>query len=625
MKKLLLVLIFAFFSIVLNAQPPQPPTGFRWVLYEQYSDEFNGTFLDVSKWKNSFTGWQGRVPSKFEPTAVSVQSGNMEIKSGNYGTPQGSYTMYGGAVTSVKETAHFGYYECKFKTSKIAMSTTFWLSNSKQDYTPTPCTTDKYSQELDIVEAVGDTRSTFPSFRQKMKSNTHHRYIACGASSETFYSNGTDSALLSSEVWQDYHTYGMQWHDDTSATFYSDGRKGETVLFNTTIDANPFDRPMFMAMVTETYDWLTPYPTDSELNNNAINTAYYDWVRSYRLVPIFDPEPTNVADGLENAGFEFGNLTNWVGWGGSPRIVNTTDPYQGNYAAYIKGVGAHERIVNLKANTTYLLKSYIKVLGGKMVLGAKESNVAETLLASTNITSAAYQQATLEFTTGTETKVKFYFYAQTATDEAYGDNFEIVEKNPPAKPAIFIETIAYNTTPILSNATQSVTVAYNYKANLNRDIKFHLFDSGNNEVYTTTINGLEGFGNNEITLSIGNALPHGNYTLVTDIRPVGGLDGQIIASTNSQITLALNKLEANDFKIELYPNPTSSLVYIKLDEALQGKTELNIYNVLGKEVMKTVLINNELDLNTNLFSNSGIYFLVFRNNEKKAIKKLVIQ
>ncbi len=625
MNKLFFLILFVIISINAKAQPPEPPTGFRWVLYEQYSDEFNGTSLDVTKWKNSFTNWQGRVPAKFEPTAVSVQSGNMQIKSGKYGTPQGAYTMYGGAVTSVKETAHYGYYECRFKSSKIAMSTTFWLSNSKKDYTPTGCATDKYSQELDIAEAAGDTRNTFPSFRQKMKSNTHHRYIPCGASSETFYSSGTDSALLSSEVWEDYHTYGVQWHDTQSATFYSDGRLGETVLFNTTIDANPFDRPMFMAMVTETYNWLTPYPTDAELNNNAINTAYYDWVRSYRLVPIFDPESVNPADGLENAGFEYGNLTNWIGWGSGTRTVNTNAPYQGSYAAYIKGAGAHERIVNLKSNTTYLLKSYIKVLGGKIILGAKENNVAETVLASVNITSPTYQQATLEFTTGTETSVKFYFYAQTTSDEAYGDNFEIIEKNPPVKAPVFTEDINFNSTPILSNATQTLMISYNYKANLNRDIKFRVFDFGNSEVYSTTINGLEGYGNHDITLSLGSTLPNGNYTVVADIRPEGGNDAQIIdTKTSSQLTLSLTDISKNDFNIELFPNPASTLVHIKT-EALQGKTEVEIYNILGRLVMKTEFENNLLDLDLSSLSSSSMYFLILRNNKKTATKKLLIK
>ena len=618
-------MLFAFIciSITTHAQPPQPPTGYRWVLNDQYSDEFNGSSLDITKWQKSFPNWQGRVPAKFEPSAVSVAGGYLQIKSGKYTTPQGAYTMYGGAVTSLKETAHYGYYECKLKTSKIAMSTTFWLSNSKQPYLPTACTTDTYSQELDVVEAVGDIRNTFPSFKTKMKSNSHHRYVPCGASSEIFYSNGTDSAPLSSEVWEDYHTYGTQWHNAKSATFYSDGRQGQTVLFNTTIDTNPFDRPMFMAMVTETYDWLTPYPSDSELNNNAINTAYYDWIRSYRLIPISDPEPINNLYALDNGNFENGNLNNWTGYGTGTRSVTNINPYEGNYAAYIKGIAAHERIINLKPNTTYILNAYAKVLAGKIILGAKENTGAQTFLNSVTISSPTYTRANLEFTTGTETNIKFYFYAQTTTDEAYADNFEIKEKNPSAKAAVFTETISYNNAPVITN--NNIAVSYTYKANIDREIQFHLFDSGNNEVYATTINGLEGYGNHDITFSIGSTLPNGNYSLVADIRPKGGSNTEIIASvTSAPITLSLRDFNRNDFKIELYPNPASDLVHIKT-EALQGKTSVDVYDILGKQLMKTEFENNQLDLDLSPLAKGGTYFIVLKNKEKSSTKKVVIK
>jgi len=40
---------------------------------------------------------------------------------------------------------------------------------------------------------------------------------------------------------------------------------------------------MYMHLVTETYNWEDP-PSDEELLNDDINTTYYDWVRSFRLV-----------------------------------------------------------------------------------------------------------------------------------------------------------------------------------------------------------------------------------------------------------------------------------------------------------------------------------------------------
>lgn len=161
--------------------------------------------------------------------------------------------------------------------------------------------------------------------------------------------------------------------------------------------------------------------------------------------------------------------------------------------------------------------------------------------------------------------------------------------------------------------------------NLNRDIKFRVFDFGNSEVYSTTINGLEGYGNHDITLSLGSTLPNGNYTVVADIRPEGGNDAQIIdTKTSSQLTLSLTDISKNDFNIELFPNPASTLVHIKT-EALQGKTEVEIYNILGRLVMKTEFENNLLDLDLSSLSSSSMYFLILRNNKKTATKKLLIK
>ena len=494
MKKLILLFLLFVFFIELKAQAPKPEVGFRWVLQEQFSDEFDGNTLDTSKWMNSFyTGWQGRPPAKFEPSAVSVLNGTMQIKSGKLVTPQGNYIMYGGAVTSITEAAHYGYYEVKLKASKIAMSSTFWLSNSKQDYTPSSCTDDRYSQELDVVEAVGDTRNTYASFKSKMKSNTHYRYIQCGETDETFYSIGADSETLSSEVWENYHTYGMHWQDDQSATFYADGNLGDTVLFNTTIDANPFDRSMFIAMVTETYNWLTPYPTDAELNNDAINTTYYDWVRSYRLVPIFDAEP---------------------------------------------GVAA----------------------------------------------------------------------------------------NAPAKAPIFTEIINYNATPTLTNNNQTLAISYNYKANLDRALVFKVLDSGDNEVFSTTIDGLEGYGNNDMTFTLPTALSNGTYTIVAAIKPLNGNASDTIDTDSATVTV--QTLSISDFlqekNIKMYPNPTTRIVHINTD-GLEGKTKVIMRNCLGQIVMSRAIENNKLDLDVSNINSKGIYFLTFTNNKTTTIKKLIIK
>ncbi len=406
------------FSITLSyGQPPEPKSGYRWVLWDQYSDEFNGTELDRSKWRDSFRGWKGRSPAKFDPSTISVKEGNMQIRNKKLTTPDGPYTIGGGAVQSLEKTAYFGYYECKFKASRISMSTTFWMSNQKRDIIgPTKlsgdCARDKWSQELDICESIGGRFNGGSKFRTQMNFNTHYRYVDCNGAPEKFYSAGNNAVegngqeanadLVGSESWEDFHTYGCYWKNDKVVDFYVDDNFAGTVNVRRDVVDSPFSRPMGINMVTETYNWAKPHPTDAQLANNAINTSYYDWIRSYRLIPIFDPEFQN-------------------------------------------------------------------------------------------------------------------------------------DNNRPTKPAIFEEEIKWSNAPVVDIANKKVTIHYVYKANLDRDLVIHLYDANQNEVFSKKINALEGFGKNQYVATITNSLPAGNYSVVADIRPVGGSDAQIIAKTDGSV------------------------------------------------------------------------------------------
>ena len=59
---------------------PLPPDGQRWVLNEQFSDEFNGSQLDESKWVTPHPTWIGRAPGLFEKERVSFKDGCMVLE-----------------------------------------------------------------------------------------------------------------------------------------------------------------------------------------------------------------------------------------------------------------------------------------------------------------------------------------------------------------------------------------------------------------------------------------------------------------------------------------------------------------------------------------------------------------
>jgi hypothetical protein len=287
-----LILFIANFSTLL-ADPPKPPKGKRWIINELFSDEFNGTKLDDTKWYDYHPKWKGREPGIFLPSQISVGGGYMMIKGEKlkkdtivkaYGREL-VFNIAGGAVISKSNDAFYGYYECNFKAAKTTMSTTFWLSTDHRTEGPNGC--DKYGLELDIQECIGregDFNGKY--FSKGMNSNSHFWYSDCDK-------KGQDLRAPQSKIKtktmpsQDFYTYGGWWHDASKVSYYLDDHKVKTVDFYSKIKKKPFDQPMHVNLVSETYPfpWIK-LPNDEELTDPTKNTCYYDWVRAYSLVDV---------------------------------------------------------------------------------------------------------------------------------------------------------------------------------------------------------------------------------------------------------------------------------------------------------------------------------------------------
>lgn len=306
MKKWIFASLIATTSAI--AKPPEPELGKRWVINNAYSDEFNGNSLDKKKWRDKHNSWKGRAPAMFDPSTVSVNNGSMQIKNKLLDKPKGKFTIGGGAVQSIDNSAYHGYYESRFKASRLNMSTTFWLSGGERvavqgkNHLGQSCDDDSYGMELDIVEAVGGVidKPFGVKFRTAMQYNTHVWYRGCDKTQKRAmrFSKGANAAegdgtnsfsnKLSDdkEVWQDFNTYAAWWKNENNVTFYLNNNFAGHIEIDTSVAEKPYSQPLQMQMVTETYDWARPLPTPSELANDQINTSYYDWVRSYYYVDV---------------------------------------------------------------------------------------------------------------------------------------------------------------------------------------------------------------------------------------------------------------------------------------------------------------------------------------------------
>ena len=73
-----------------------------------------------------------------------------------------------------------------------------------------------------------------------------------------------------------------------------------------------------------------------------------------------------------------------------------------------------------------------------------------------------------------------------------------------------------------------------------------------------------------------------------------------------------------DKEISLYPNPTTGIVYIKLDNAFDAV----VYNYQGQVVKREYDNEGQLDL-SNL--STGVYFVEIRDGQNVMIEKVIVK
>jgi len=274
-----LAVLMMLLTINVIAQPALPEQGYRWVLNQELSDEFDGSTLDLVKWKNTDpTKWIGRVPGLFMAEAVSVSNGKMCMTTDKLSAPQvingNTFTHQGGHVISQKRVKPGSFIECKMKANKTFMSSTFWLINYSNE--TTGC--DRRTTELDIQECIGYPDSKTQT--QRMGSNTHSRNVPAECTQVASGSRG-NNVTTPTKCYSDYYTYAAWWKSPTEILFYLNG-----VYQYTVTPYADFNLEMYIKLVCETYDW-SPVPADGGMTGTwDERTTFYDWVRTYTYLAI---------------------------------------------------------------------------------------------------------------------------------------------------------------------------------------------------------------------------------------------------------------------------------------------------------------------------------------------------
>lgn len=89
---------------------------------------------------------------------------------------------------------------------------------------------------------------------------------------------------------------------------------------------------------------------------------------------------------------------------------------------------------------------------------------------------------------------------------------------------------------------------------------------------------------------------------------------------NNQDKLLVQKSIEN---LSIYPNPVTVNGKITIDTKSNDPKEIEIYNVVGKKVISTVLTNKEYYLPNTV--TSGIYIIKVRENNATATRKLIVK
>lgn len=106
-------------------------------------------------------------------------------------------------------------------------------------------------------------------------------------------------------------------------------------------------------------------------------------------------------------------------------------------------------------------------------------------------------------------------------------------------------------------------------------------------------------------------------------------DGNCSATTtifiDAQICGGINNAQASTTGINVYPNPTNSILNITISSELSGNASIEVYDAVGKLVIKESLSSETTTINTSKLTDGIYVFKVINNNQAIKIGKIVKQ
>ena len=269
-------LFLLFHPHVADAVPPPPPTGKRWVL--AWSDDFNGTTLDESKWSHRSEGFRSerrhsghRIKWRYEHDNVSLRDSYLVLR--NTRDPliiDGADLVKAAAIDSKgKFEQTYGYFEASIRIAPTAdgMHTAFWLQNDNRYRTAADGGVDGPSDgaEIDILESVY---------------TSDHYHMAVHWEGNSLSADAEFAPMHDGQ----FHVFAVAWTPD-SYTFYADGQH-KTQRFRGISHSDGY------VILSTGVSWRQGNARAGTFPNEAL----VDWVRVYELqdIPAAPPQENTI-------------------------------------------------------------------------------------------------------------------------------------------------------------------------------------------------------------------------------------------------------------------------------------------------------------------------------------------
>ena len=270
-----------------------------------WSDEFNGSSLDTSKWGYEIgtgsSGWGNNelqyYTNRTDNAYVSGGALHIRAKKESYGGR--NYTS-ARLNTNGKFTFQYGYVEARLALpSNQGIWPAFWMLGANIGSVGWPA-----CGEIDIMEAINAENKTYATCHWNC--NGHAEY---GKSSGNF------------DITQ-YHTYGLQWDSQYIRMFVDGNKIYEMNIANNAGDTEEFHRPFYLLLnVAVGGNW-----PGFSINDSAFpQEMKVDYVRVYQENPSYNSSSSNNVD--NNTGSNSGN--NNAGNNNNNNNTSTSTPASG--------------------------------------------------------------------------------------------------------------------------------------------------------------------------------------------------------------------------------------------------------------------------------------------------------